>query len=270
MTQPEGLHSPGLGVLIEYCMASKQCFQMEASYNTEICASLIGLSCFVRCFAQMNIHVVMHTYIGLAVPCHQRDTSSGFVLRSILLLSMDKITSRDDANTKPDVLSRETTLGDGQVEKIHSTDEPIPGPPPNNEANSDHSSGSNHNEPPRGRAGYTHLAQTMTQTQLGMVRKYKELSLLNLLYLQAEIHQLQTDWEYQVAADARPDADPRRRQWDYHWWAMVDGEAQGLGGQRWEAWLKLRERLYEYCAQDIHSVPSSSVPSLDLSLFKAG
>lgn len=161
---------------------------------------------------------------------------------------MDKITSRDDANSKPDVLSRETTLGDGQVEKIPSKDEPIPGPPPNDETDNDHHPGSNHNEPPRGRAGYTHLAQTMTQTQLGMVRKYKELSLLNLLYLQAEIHQLQTDWEYQVAADARPEADPRRRQWDYHWWAMVDGEAQGLGGQRWEAWLKLRERLYEYCA----------------------
>lgn len=165
---------------------------------------------------------------------------------------MDKTTSRDDVNLKPDVLSRETTLGDGQVEKLPSKDEPIPEPTPNDDEanNAQRRSGPNVSEPPRGRAGYTHLAQTMTQTQLGMVRKYKELSLLNLLYLQAEIHQLQTDWEYQVAADARPDADPRRRQWDYHWWAMVDGRAQGLGGQRWEAWLKLRERLYEYCAQN--------------------
>lgn len=181
---------------------------------------------------------------------------------------MDETTSRDDVHLKPDVLSRETTLGDGQVEKLPSTDEPIPGPGLNNDdddddddeaSNAHRRSGSNDGEPPRGRAGYTHLAQTMTQTQLGMVRKYKELSLLNLLYLQAEIHQLQTDWEYQVAADARPDADPRRRQWDYHWWAMVDGRAQGLGGQRWEAWLKLREKLYEYCAQNfLFFIPSSS------------
>lgn len=178
---------------------------------------------------------------------------------------MNKIISRDDTNPKADVLSRATTLGDGQVEKLPSTDEHNPGPsfsssPSSNEAQNHHPSRSD--SEPRGRAGYTHLAQTMTQTQLGMVRKYKELSLLNLLYLQAEIHQLQTDWEYQVTADAKPDAHPRRRQWDYHWWAMVDGKAQGLGGHRWEAWSKLREKLYEYCAQE--HLPFSFLGALSL------
>lgn len=65
VTQSEGLHSPGLGVLTEYCMVSKQCFQAEASYNTEVDESLIGLSCFVRCFGQMEIYMVMSIYIGL-------------------------------------------------------------------------------------------------------------------------------------------------------------------------------------------------------------
>lgn len=99
---------------------------------------------------------------------------------------------------------------------------------------------------PRGRAGYAHLADFMSKTQLGMVRKYKDLSLLNLLYLQAEIYQLRRDWEAEVAADAR-DTQTERRLWDYHWWAMANGRSKGLGGRRWEIWLKLRSRLYEYC-----------------------
>lgn len=153
----------------------------------------------------------------------------------------------DDTTPKPDVLSRETSVGEGQMEKMPSTEEQTPG-------NSNEVNGitEDQDESPRGVAGYAHLAEFMSKTQLGMVRKYKELSMLNLLYLQAEIHDCRTEWEFRVASDAR-DTETARGMWDYHWWAMSNGEASGLGGQRWEAWLKLRGRLYEYCTTYLFS-----------------
>ncbi|KAJ4386161.1 hypothetical protein N0V93_009054 [Gnomoniopsis smithogilvyi] len=134
----------------------------------------------------------------------------------------------DITDPKLNVLSRETSVGEGQMEKVPSTNQEIPG---TTSEPQDHPT--EHNNEPRGRAGYAHLAWFMSKTQLGMVRKYKELSLLNLLYLQAEIHQLRTDWECIVADDAR-DTETQRGQWDFHWWAMANGEANGFGGQRWE------------------------------------
>lgn len=170
----------------------------------------------------------------------------------------------DTACPKHDVLSRETSNGEGQMEKVPSTEEQAP---------ENLGEASDHPEPersePRGQAGYAYLAWFMNKTQLGMVRRYKELSLLNLLYLQAEIHQLRTDWESIVAADAR-DTDTQRSQWDFHWWAMANGQANGLGGQRWEAWLKLRERLYEYCKPRLFlPFPSAAAFSLCSSIISS-
>lgn len=160
----------------------------------------------------------------------------------------------DMPKPKLDVLSRQTSVGEGQMEKLPSTEEQTPS---NSNESNDRPTGPT--SEPRGPAGYAHLAWFMNKTQLGMVRKYKELSLLNLLYLQAEIHQLRTDWEFIVAADAR-DTETQRSKWDFHWWAMANGGANGFGSQRWEAWLKLRERLYEYCTLRL-SLTSTPPPS---------
>lgn len=70
------------------------------------------------------------------------------------------------------------------------------------------------------------------------MRKYKDLSLLNLLYLQAEISELRKEWEEEVAADAvatghvHADGDGERRLWDYHWAAMASGMERGVEGGR--------------------------------------
>lgn len=93
----------------------------------------------------------------------------------------------------------------------------------------------------------------MNKTHHGMTRRYRDLSTLNLLYLQAELYQLRTELEREVAADARvglggfcPGGEGGERgKWDYHWRLMATGGLR-TEGRRWEVWLRLRERLYEY------------------------
>lgn len=182
--------------------------------------------------------------------------------------------------TRTDALSRETTLAEGQVEDMHDTAATTDGgthqpsiSPSSHDANADpendapdepyHPSDPGAHKPP-GAAGYEHLAEFMAETQTGMVRKYKDLSMLNLLYLQAEIHELRKEWNQEVAADARAGLDDsgrevegegeeeehppgERRVWDYHWAAMAAGRERGLGGRRWEVWLRMRRVLGEYC-----------------------
>lgn len=167
----------------------------------------------------------------------------------------------DQANMGPtkcktDALSRETTLAEGQVEELLNTtptnsQTKTPPSPPSpqpssdseniNNTDGDHQPYAHPSDPgahkPPGAAGYAHLAEFMTATQYGMVRKHKDLSLLDLLYRQAEIHALRAEWEAAVAADG----DGERRVWDYHWGAMARGP-------RWEVWQRLRGRLGEYCA----------------------
>lgn len=102
----------------------------------------------------------------------------------------------------------------------------------------------------RGPAGYAHLAEFMTATHRGMVRRYKEISLMNLLYLQAEIHHLKTELKAETEADARQEGGERLI-WDYHWFTLASsGERDVAGGRRWQLWLNLRGKLYEYCMCD--------------------
>lgn len=108
---------------------------------------------------------------------------------------------------------------------------------------------------PRGPAGYAHLAEFMTKTQHSMVRRYQELSLQNLLYLQAEIHMLKTDLDKETAADSRAPGECERSVWDYHWWSLATSPARGIGeGRRWDLWTRLRGRLGEYCASSLVSL----------------
>lgn len=100
-------------------------------------------------------------------------------------------------------------------------------------------------EKPRPTRGYAHLAEFMKKTHHGMMRRYKDLSTLNLLYLQAELYQLKLELDRETAADARCPADDERGDWDYHWRLLATSGLR-TEGKRWDIWLNIRERLYEY------------------------
>lgn len=101
----------------------------------------------------------------------------------------------------------------------------------------------------RGCSGYAHLAEFMIKTQHSMIRRHKELSLMNLLYLQAEIHQLKSELDEETAEDAADRETAERGRWDYHWFSLATSGERGMG-ERWGLWLKLRRRLHEYCTHD--------------------
>lgn len=100
-------------------------------------------------------------------------------------------------------------------------------------------------ESPRPTRGYAHLAEFMSKTRHGMIRRYKDLSILNLLYLQAELYQLKFELDRETEADAKCPEDDERSDWDYHW-RLLATSGQRTEGKRWQIWLKIREKMYEY------------------------
>ena len=98
--------------------------------------------------------------------------------------------------------------------------------------------------------GYAQLAEFMTKTRHGMLRRFKDLSTQNLLYLQAELYQLRFELDREATADAQCQRTDERSNWDFHWRLLAtSGQRPGVDDKRWKTWLKLRERLYEYREQ---------------------
>lgn len=116
---------------------------------------------------------------------------------------------------------------------------------------------SNRPEMPRPTRGYAQLAEFMTKTRHGMMRRFKDLSTQNLLYLQAEIYQLRFELDRETAADAQCQRTDERSNWDFHWRLLAtSGQRQGVDDKRWRIWLNLRERLYEYREQSTFARPN--------------
>lgn len=104
--------------------------------------------------------------------------------------------------------------------------------------------------------GYAQLAEFMTKTHHGMMRRFKDLSTQNLLYLQAELYQLQFELDREAAGDAQYPRTNERSNWDYHWRLLAtSGQRSGVDDKRWKTWLKLREKLYEYREQPRYMHP---------------
>lgn len=98
---------------------------------------------------------------------------------------------------------------------------------------------------PRPTRGYAHLAEFMAKTHHGMMRRFRDLSTLNLLYLQAELYQLKFELDRETAVDMDCHEDDERSLWDYHWRLLATSGIR-TEGKRWKIWLRLRQTLYDY------------------------
>lgn len=98
--------------------------------------------------------------------------------------------------------------------------------------------------------GYEKLAQLMGNTHTDghflIFQKFAELSAQNILYLQAEIMNLQETLGGLAKEDAESES-PERRLFARDWWALSSAE----DGVQWETFLLLRKKLKEYCT--LHS-----------------
>ena len=94
--------------------------------------------------------------------------------------------------------------------------------------------------------GYEKLAQLMgnshTDGHFLIFQKFEQLSAQNLLYLQAEIVNLQEDLAGLAKEDAESE-DHERQLFARDWWALSSAE----DSEQWETFLQLRNKLKEYC-----------------------
>jgi hypothetical protein len=94
--------------------------------------------------------------------------------------------------------------------------------------------------------GYGKLAHLMgnshTDGHFLIFQKFGHLGALNLLYLQAEIINLQETLVALAKEDAES-ADPERQLSTRDWWALSSAE----DSEQWETFLQLRSKLKAYC-----------------------
>lgn len=88
-------------------------------------------------------------------------------------------------------------------------------------------------------AGYTKLAGFMVDEQYEIVKLFRSAAVRDLLFLQAELIQLEEEYKLIGEVDNTPDCD---RLYDRNWRILSISE----GGQ-WEKALEIRAKLREYC-----------------------
>ena len=94
---------------------------------------------------------------------------------------------------------------------------------------------------------YDKLATFMNETEHTMVRKYRHLAARDLLYLQAELCDLNLEYNKIAQKDADAKDGDERKIYDREWWFLKESKERGFGGKQWEQQLKIREKLREYC-----------------------
>lgn len=97
--------------------------------------------------------------------------------------------------------------------------------------------------------GYAMIAARMASLpQLAILRRFEALNLQNLLYLQAEIVELETELRKQAESDTRVTQEPERS-FTRDWYTLSAKNDDGKQSEQWAQWLVLRERLEKYSAK---------------------
>ncbi|KAI0834736.1 hypothetical protein F5Y06DRAFT_306613 [Hypoxylon sp. FL0890] len=108
--------------------------------------------------------------------------------------------------------------------------------------------------------GYSKLASFMVRRNHVMVKQFRELAIRDLLYLQAELCDLQYDFNHQSMKDLHSQ-DERTKLYDREWCHL--SHAAGGGGRQWQLALQIREKLREYysAVQQYQNVGALARPS---------
>jgi hypothetical protein len=93
--------------------------------------------------------------------------------------------------------------------------------------------------------GYAKLALLMSRhNEYGIIRSFGELNFKNLLYLQAEIVQLETELR-RIVEDDRHSQNSIRVYYEKDW-RLLSESLQGGYDEQWKKMLEIREKLKEY------------------------
>jgi hypothetical protein len=91
--------------------------------------------------------------------------------------------------------------------------------------------------------GYQAIAQLMgNHDEMAIVRRFKDLNMQDILYLQAEIIHLKDELRKRELQDKK---DPERVYLAKDWWSLAHSDDEE-GRARWATVLEIREKLDEY------------------------
>ena len=93
--------------------------------------------------------------------------------------------------------------------------------------------------------GYGKLAAFMAEKCQSMFRRYDQLAVRDLLYLQAELRYLEIEYSSIAKNDATEEDE--RQYYDRDWWHLQSSESRGFRGLQWEKAKQIRAKLREYC-----------------------
>jgi hypothetical protein len=94
-------------------------------------------------------------------------------------------------------------------------------------------------------AGYTKLASFMADEQYEILKLFRSTALRDLLFLQAELIQLEE--EYAAIGEVDRNTDGENRLYDRNWRLLSTSESRNFGGHQWQKALEIRAKLREYC-----------------------
>lgn len=91
--------------------------------------------------------------------------------------------------------------------------------------------------------GYAKVAQLMgTHPEFAIFRRFRELNMQDMLYLQAEITYLEADLRKVAREDVQHG---NRENHPYDWWSMAHGQGEG-DTKQWGIVREIREKLEKY------------------------
>ncbi|KAE8443529.1 hypothetical protein EG329_001769 [Mollisiaceae sp. DMI_Dod_QoI] len=96
-------------------------------------------------------------------------------------------------------------------------------------------------------SGYTKLAAFMAEKHHPILKKYQQLAARDLLYLQAELCDLQFRYD-EIAKKDTMAKDCERECYGRDWLNMATSYQRRCGGEQWTIALAVRNKLQEYCA----------------------
>ena len=95
--------------------------------------------------------------------------------------------------------------------------------------------------------GYDKLSSYMTDEGYTIFRKFGKSANRDLLYLQAEIAQLEDELSGLSIRDRNTNGE--RGFYDRNWYLLSTSKARGCDGEQWEKIIEIRRKLREYCAK---------------------
>ncbi|KAI1772806.1 hypothetical protein F4818DRAFT_443690 [Hypoxylon cercidicola] len=111
--------------------------------------------------------------------------------------------------------------------------------------------------------GYSKIALFMQDhPEDAIVRRFSALNLQNILYLQAEVINLQRDID-KLEADNNSSVEEDRRDFALDWYTLAHMHNTPESGEQWEKWVQLRKVLKKYNDAIIQYCQLSKLPAPD-------